>query len=38
MLRLTLYRIQGTTEWKVLGKSAAIMLLRTGAKYSTRTL
>ena len=37
-IKLTLYRIKGTTEWKVLGQSAAIMLLRTGVKYSTKTI
>jgi hypothetical protein len=38
MLKMTLYRIKGTSEWKVLSTSAVFMLLRTGSKYSTRTL
>lgn len=38
MPKMTLYRIKGTTEWKVLGKSSAIKLAVLGVKFTTKTL
>ena len=38
MPKITLYRIKGTSEWKVFGIAAAIKLAQTGQKFSTRTL
>jgi hypothetical protein len=38
MPKITLYKIKGTTEWKIFGIAAAIRLATTGQKFSTRTL